>query len=134
MDKTQTPSVPCCANDDCTASAPPQLLADQLPAYRARALVLKALAHPARLFMVDRLAEREYCVCELQELVQFDMSTVSKHLSVLKSAGIVVDDKRGKEVWYSLRVPCIRNFFGCIEETLRQNAVEQMALTEVHRD
>ncbi len=130
MNKHRATESPKCITDGCGATVPPELLADSFPFYKARAQVLKALAHPARLFMVDRLAEREYCVCELQELVQADMSTISKHLSVLKSAGIVRDDKRGKQVWYSLRVPCIRNFFGCIEETLRQNAREQLALVE----
>ncbi|MEJ2078636.1 MAG: ArsR family transcriptional regulator, partial [Acidobacteriota bacterium] len=48
--------------------------------YEERARVVKALAHPARLFMLDRLAERQYCVCELAELVGSDMSTVSRHL------------------------------------------------------
>jgi len=54
-------------------------------------------------------------------MIGADMSTVSKHLSVLKQAGIVVDDKRGLQVWYSLSVPCILNFFGCVEEVLRAN-------------
>ena len=48
------------------------------------------------------------------------MSTVSKHLYVLKSAGIVRDDKRGVQVFYRLRVPCILNFFGCVEAVLEE--------------
>ena len=130
MNNTLTNSDTCCGTNSSEATASSSSFADQLPAYRARAHVLKALAHPARLFIVDKLAQREHCVCELQEYIKGDMSTVSKHLSVLKNAGVVIDDKRGKQVWYSLRVPCIRNFFGCIEETLRQNAKEQMALID----
>jgi len=49
------------------------------------------------------------------------MSTVSKHLSVLRHAGIVADDKRGQQVWYTLRVPCVLNFFGCVESVLKAN-------------
>jgi len=94
--------------------------------YDARARVLKALAHPTRLFIVDRLSEREHCVGELTEAIGADTSTVSKHLSVLKSAGIVSDEKRGLTVNYSLRVPCVLNFFGCVEAVLQANADEQM--------
>ena len=86
--------------------------------YGARSRVIKALAHPTRLFIVDRLAEREHCVCELAELVGADVSTVSKHLSVLANANVAKQDKRGSQVWYSLRVPCILNFFGCVEAVL----------------
>lgn len=89
--------------------------------YEARAKIMKAMAHPSRLLMVDELAKGERCVCELRDLVGADISTVSKHLSVLKEAGIVSDEKRGLQVWYSLRVPCILNFFGCVESVLKAN-------------
>lgn len=84
----------------------------------ARARVLKAMAHPSRLLMVEELEKGELCVCDLQRLVGSDMSTVSKHLSVLKNAGIVSDDKRGNQVFYRLRVPCVTGFFSCIEAVL----------------
>jgi len=90
--------------------------------YEARARIIKALAHPTRLLIVDQLSAGEHCVCELQDVVGADISTVSRHLSVLKEAGIVSDDKRGVQVWYTLRVPCILNFFGCVEDVLRANA------------
>lgn len=70
--------------------------------YEAKALVFKALAHPTRLFIADKLREREYCVCELAEMVGADMSTVSKHLRLLKEAGIVEDRKHGLMVFYRL--------------------------------
>lgn len=80
-----------------------------------RTQVMKALAHPSRLLMVDALSAGELCVCDLQELVGADMSTVSKHLSLLKSAGIVLSEKRGQQVWYRLRVPCLLSFFPCVD-------------------
>ena len=89
--------------------------------YEARARIIKAMGHPTRLFIVDELAKGERCVCELTDMIGADMSTVSKHLSVLKEAGIVEDDKRGLQVWYSLRMPCILNFFGCVEDVLKAN-------------
>ena len=60
---------------------------------------------------IDKLSKKEKCVCDLTEMIGADISTVSKHLSVLKQAGIVEDERRGLQVWYSLRVPCILSFF-----------------------
>ncbi len=85
-----------------------------------RARVMKALAHPSRLFIVDELSRGERCVRELTEMIGADVSTVSKHLSVLKEAGLVLDDRRGVQVYYRLRVPCILNFFGCVEAVLEE--------------
>ena len=87
--------------------------------FQARAKILKALAHPTRLFLVDELSRRERCVCELTEMVGADISTVSKHLSVLKNVGIVLDHKRGAQVWYSLRCPCVMDFFDCIQSVMK---------------
>ena len=72
--------------------------------YEARARVIKAMAHPTRLFIVEELSRGERCVCDLTEMVGADISTVSKHLSLLKNARIVADDKRGTQVFYSLKV------------------------------
>jgi len=86
--------------------------------YTKRAEVIKALAHPSRLAMIDRLEKGEACVCELQKIVNADMSTVSKHLSLMKKAGIVDDRKEGLWVYYRLKVPCIIRFLGCIETVI----------------
>ncbi len=93
--------------------------------YRARAKVLKALAHPTRLWMVEKLAQGEHCVCELLETVDADFSTVSKHLSVLRQAGIVDVQKRGKQMFYRLKVPCVLEFMGCIEAVLAAGAQDR---------
>jgi len=90
--------------------------------YEVRARVMKALAHPSRLLMVDALGRREQCVCELTELVGADISTVSKHLSILKDAEIVTSDKRGLQVFYRLKCTCIPQFFECVESVLKQQA------------
>jgi DNA-binding transcriptional ArsR family regulator len=71
--------------------------------YETRAKVLKALAHPARLKLVDVLSEHdEVCVCDLTEAIGSDMSTVSRHLTQLKNAGIVESEKHGQMVFYRL--------------------------------
>lgn len=85
-----------------------------------RARVMKALAHPSRLFIVDELSHGERCVCELTDMIGADVSTVSKHLALLRQAGLVLDEKRGQQVFYRLRVPCILNFFGCVEAVLEE--------------
>lgn len=100
-----------------------------LARYEARARVIKALAHPTRLFIVEELARGERCVCELREMVGADLSTVSKHLALLKGAGILTDSKRGAQVFYRLRVPCVLNFFGCIEAVLRESAAQAAEVT-----
>ena len=99
--------------------------------YEQKARILKAMAHPSRMAMIDALAAGERCVCELREVVGSDMSTVSKHLSLMKSAGIVADRKVGLQVYYRLRVPCILKFFGCIDAVIRSNAAEQEQLAEL---
>ena len=96
--------------------------------FEARARIVKAMAHPTRLFIVDRLSRRPCCVCDLAQMVGADVSTVSKHLSVLKNAGLVDDRKRGLQVFYSLKCPCILNFFDCVEGVLAANAREHMEL------
>ncbi len=99
--------------------------------YEARANLMKALAHPTRLFVVDELGRNgPKCVCELTEMIKADMSTVSKHLSILKAAGIVRDEKRGSMVYYSLQANCVLRFFDCMESLLRCNVVQQQAALE----
>ena len=89
---------------------------------------MKALAHPTRLFLVDELSRGERCVFELTGMVGADMSTVSKHLSVLRAAGILEVEKRGVQVYYQLKTPCVMRFFDCVGEVLERSANEQMAL------
>jgi len=98
--------------------------------FEARAKIIKAMAHATRLFIVNELAKETKCVCELTDLIGADMSTVSKHLAVLKGAGIVADERRGSQIFYSLSVPCILNFFGCVESVMKANAQQQLGLAE----
>jgi len=86
--------------------------------YEIRAELLKAVAHPARLMMVDALAEGEKCVYELQELVGSAMPTISRHLDRMKSAGIVAGRRDSNRIYYRLLVPCITNIFPCLDEAL----------------
>ena len=76
--------------------------------------VFKALAHPARLQIVLELAEGSKCVNDLHAVVGSDVSTVSRHISVLKNAGIVSGNKTGLQVFYSLDMTCVAGFIKCI--------------------
>ena len=89
--------------------------------WEARAQIIKAMAHPSRLMIVDELSRGERCVAELTDLVGADISTVSRHLAVLRNAGLIFDDKRGNQVFYALRTPCVLNFFSCVEAVLGNN-------------
>lgn len=84
----------------------------------ARAEVFKALGHSTRLAIVDMLAGGERCVCEINEHIDADMSTVSRHLAVLRNVGILSSDKRGNQVFYRLECPCVTSFYGCVESVI----------------
>lgn len=93
-----------------------------------RAAVLKALAHPTRIFIVDVIdRDGPRRVQDLTELVGVDISTISRHLSILKNAGILVDRKEGTTVWYSLSCRCIGDFMAGLEGLLRARHVRDQA-------
>ena len=100
-------------------------MTDLHPSYKVKAAILKALACPTRLFIVERLEQGEHSVGELEKMIGSDISTVSKHLAVLRSAGIVRYEKRGQQVFYSLSTPCVMRFLECVETVLRSNIKEQ---------
>jgi ArsR family transcriptional regulator len=82
--------------------------------YNTRAKLIKALAHPTRLFIVEQLSKQKECVCNLTEMVGVDISTISKHLAILKKAGIVENRKEGLQVCYSLKTKCVKKLLNCI--------------------
>ena len=98
--------------------------------FEARATIIKAVAHPTRLFIVDQLSKKPLCVAELTEMIDSDMSTVSRHLAILKNASIISDEKKGARVYYKLRTPCILNFFTCVETVLKSSATIQLSLVK----
>ena len=83
---------------------------------RTQAQVFKSLGHPARLQMVLILSAGERCVCDLTDQVGLDISTISKHLSVLIQAGVLVNEKRANKVFYRLRTPCVLKILTCLGE------------------
>lgn len=89
--------------------------------FEQMARISKALAHPARLYIIHKLDEQEYCVNELTEMIGSDISTVSKHLKILREAGIIIDEKRGNCVYYNLQTRCVLNIFSCVMNVIDSN-------------
>jgi len=96
--------------------------------YKPQARVLKALAHPTRLFFLGELVKRPVCVCRLAAAAGIDVSTASRHLSMLKNAGLLADEKRGLEVHYRIRSPHVARILGCVETTVKAIAEEELSL------
>jgi len=80
-----------------------------------RSGIIKALAHPSRVRIAEALCDGERCVQDLTTLVGSDMSTVSKHLSIMKKSGWLEVEKRGLNQFYRLRCPCLLEFFRCVD-------------------
>lgn len=80
--------------------------------------VFKALAHSSRLYIVLRLAEGEACVGDLTKEVGADVSTVSKHLAILRDVGLVADRREGQNILYSLACGCILDFIHCVDAVI----------------
>jgi DNA-binding transcriptional ArsR family regulator len=81
----------------------------------SRSLIVKAMAHPTRLLIMESLMHGEHCVNDLTDMAGCDVTTLSKHLAVMKKAGLLVCEKRGLNVYYQIACPCFAEFFRCID-------------------
>jgi len=90
-----------------------------------RCKVIKAMSHPVRLMIIDLLKEGEQRFSKINDLFESDKSTVSKHLLVLKEAGVVSSKKSGSDMIYKLEVPCITDFFSCVTAVIENNVRRQ---------
>ena len=91
--------------------------------YEAKSRIFKALAHPTRLYLLDKIYFEPMCVSDLMEGLDADVSTVSKHLLELKRAGIVEDTKKGKKVYYKLSMPCVLEMLNCVATEIYDRGV-----------
>lgn len=90
-----------------------------------KAKIFKALANPVRLDIIDLLLEGEKCVCEIQqELKKYEQPHISKSLARLKYIGLIKDRKEGLNVYYSLKICCVREFFNCLNKILDDKEIE----------
>lgn len=95
---------------------------------RLKAEVFKAMGHPLRLGIIEFLYGGEQCVCDIVEQVGTGMSNVSKHLAVMKRAGIVADRRDGLKIMYRLTMPCAVDFVKCVEGVVLGRLDEQRAV------
>ena len=96
--------------------------------FAKQAEIVKAMAHPIRIAIVDFLKDGEQCVCNIAEHIGSEQSNVSRHLSVMISAGVLEHRKEGLWVIYKLKCPCILDFFTCISVILKNEAKEHSQL------
>jgi DNA-binding transcriptional ArsR family regulator len=88
--------------------------------FEKQAEIAKAIAHPLRIAIIDFLKDGEQCVCDIAEYVGAERSNVSRHLSVMVTAGVLQYRKEGLKVIYSLKCACIVDFFSCVTGVLKQ--------------
>ena len=87
-----------------------------------KAEIFKALSNPVRLDIIDLLLDGEKCVCEIQQaLNKYEQPHISKSLAKLKNAGLIKDRREGMNVYYSLAICCMSEFFGCLNKILKEN-------------
>lgn len=86
--------------------------------YESKAEKLKAIAHPHRLCIIKGLMENSCNVTKIQECLKLPQSTVSQHLSKLKSAGIVEGSRNGLEICYSVVDEDVKQIVGIITKDI----------------
>lgn len=96
--------------------------------YKLKTSIIKALANPTRLMIVDCLRNGEKSVGEIIELTKEEQSNISKSLGILKTNGLIKDRKEGSNVYYSLKICCINEFFCCIDNIISENIKYQQDL------
>jgi DNA-binding transcriptional ArsR family regulator len=96
--------------------------------YEKQAEILKALAHPLRVAILDFLKDGEQCVCDIAKYIGSERSNVSRHLSIMVSCGILECRKDGLNMMYGLKAKCILEFFNCITTCLKHQASENAEL------
>lgn len=87
--------------------------------YTKIARIMKAVAQPIRLTILDSLRQGEKCVNDIAQTVSAERSNVSRHLAVLANAGILSSRREGLQVFYKLHTPCILNIFSCVREVIK---------------
>ncbi len=90
--------------------------------FEERALLFKALGHPARLAIVDALSDGELDVTSINGRVGSDLSTISRHLLQLKTAGVLASRRDGKQIFYRLRTPCVVTVLRCVSTIVGDGA------------
>jgi len=102
--------------------------------YKLKTAIIKSLANPVRLMIIDCLRGGEKNVSEIIQATQEEQSNISKSLGILKANGIVKYRKDGLNVYYSLKIYCIKEFFCCLDSIISENLKYQQELLNFHQE
>lgn len=88
----------------------------------------KAIAHPTRVAILERLADQEVCVCDIIEDLGLEQSNVSQHLAILRKQNIITSNKVGLQVHYRIKYPEVLDILKTLESILGKQLEETQAL------
>ena len=94
-------------------------MANRKTIYEIEAEVFSALAHPARLEILELLRDGEACVCHIQAMLDQRQAYTSQHLNVLRQAGLVTNRKEGLRVYYQIADPSLQALIDNVTTVLR---------------
>lgn len=104
-----------------------------LQAFKAE--FFRALAHPVRIRLLEGLVVSERSVQDLQERLGLDQPTISQHLAVLRTKGIVVARRAGTTVYYAVRDPLVGQMLTTARQIFNNQLVgTQSMLKELRRE
>ncbi|MBE9487699.1 MAG: winged helix-turn-helix transcriptional regulator [Bacteroidetes bacterium] len=88
--------------------------------YLDSAEMFKALSHPTRLFIINTIKDKKFSVRELSTMAEIDISTMSKHLNILKKNKIIKGEKVKNFIYYKLEIPCVLDFITCATKIIKK--------------
>ena len=94
--------------------------------YKIHAELCKVFSNPTRLEILNLLRDKEMSVTGLVEKTKLSQANISQHLSIMRSKGIVISDRKGKNNYYRLTNPKINKAFDIIREVLSERLVGKM--------
>ena len=96
--------------------------------------MLKAMAQPTRLRIIELLRDGEHCVCEIFPAIGHEQSNTSRHLQMMLKSGILNQRKDGLKIYYSLRHPEILQILDLAEELVQKEAEMAIAVLKGRRN
>ncbi|MCB9359988.1 MAG: winged helix-turn-helix transcriptional regulator [Flavobacteriales bacterium] len=79
--------------------------------------MLKAIAHPMRIAIVDMLSDaKSLTVTEIHEALNIEQAVASHHLSIMKNKGVLISERNGKNSYYKLKYPRLSQIVSCIDK------------------
>jgi len=93
--------------------------------------ILKALAQPTRLKIIELLQDGEHCVCEIYPAIAHEQSNTSRHLQMMLKSGILNQRKDGLKIYYSLRHPEVLEIVRLAETMVDHETQRRSALVKV---